>query len=97
MAKRPMTTTERVDILAIKASLNTAKDALKAAMASCVNIMDRAEAGGETAEFNAAYRAKENFRACLAQIGIAHADASIAMDAAVEAAAEIFGGGGGRR
>lgn len=97
MPKIDMSATERTDVLAIKASLNTAKDAMKATLVSCSALMDKAEAAGNTADYNAAYLAKERFRRCLADIGIAHALASAAMDEVRNAGPEIFGPGGGRK
>ena len=50
-----------------------------------------------TEDYNAAYLAKETFRRCLADVGIAHANSSALMNGLRNARPETFAPGGGRK
>lgn len=111
MPKTALTADDRTDVLSIKASLLASKNGLKDAIVTCAVLMDRAEAaynaakvaGDDAAEeaatddYNAAYLAKETFRRCLADVGVAHANASMSMNRTRNARPETFGPGGGRK
>lgn len=87
---------EMTHVEAARLALKTAKEAMRDAMTAMTAMMDIQRAAKRTSAYNAAYRARATFRAQLASIEIAHADASKSLDDEFEDGGVVIFGGGGR-
>ena len=97
MTQTAMTSPENAAILAVKAALATAKGAMADAIQGCSDLMAIEKAAGRVEAYDEAYKARETFRRDLGQIGMSHADASLALNRLFsDAGPVILGGGGGR-
>ena len=80
MAQPPMTPDELAKVTAVRAGLQKAKDGMKDAFNAASDLMAIELAAGRQKAYNAAFRARGDFRRLHGEIEVAHADASQALD-----------------
>ena len=90
MAQPPMTTDELTKVTAVRAGLQKAKEGMKDAFNAASDLMAIELAAGRQKAYNAAYRAREDFRRLQGDIGVSHADASQALDDNVSDAGSVI-------
>lgn len=97
MAQTTRTTPETTAILAVQAAYAAIKNAGRDGVSACTDLMAVEKTLGNIEAFNEAFLAREKFRRLLGQVGIDHAESSLAMNRLFsDAGPVIFGGGGGR-